>query len=190
MKMKNQLIIYVASAVVLCIVVFIMYSYKGEKEAIKPDRTEEILSSIRAMKTWEFLAVTREETIKREYNDLWGIGSKKQMRHVYTGRLKFGIDIDELPANCLKCHGDTAEITLPKIKLLSKDFIISDREEFNNGNFDDESFKIWRQKAAKKMLANCDNAETHRQARQNGEIAVRDFIRKFGYTTVKVSYNG
>ena len=84
------------------------------------DMTPTQIQSIKAIGEWEFLSVSAEELVDTVRK---GFIRNDELARIYYGTLRLGVNIRQVPADWIESRGDTIIMTLPKVKLLDKDFI-------------------------------------------------------------------
>ena len=84
------------------------------------DLTPQQIRKIEEIGEWEFLTVQQEvvtDTLRK------GLFSDDRLVSIYTGTLRFGIDLRLTSPDWITSHADTVFLKLPKVRLLDRRFI-------------------------------------------------------------------
>ena len=90
----------------------------------------------------------------------------------------------------MQVHGDTIEVALPPVGLLSERFIDEARTRafFESGTWDARAKEQMYRKAARQMRRRCLTPSNIEQARENGREQMTALFRTFGFSTVEVKF--
>ena len=157
----------------------------GASETI--DITPTQIQSIEAIGEWEFLSVSNEELVDTVRK---GLFSNDELVRIYYGTLRLGVNMHQASPRWLTVEGDTVRAMLPKVGLLSKDFIDEARTKsfFESGKWKPEDKEALYQKAYRQMKAHCLTKENLQAAEANGEEQMRNMMRSMGYKNIKITW--
>ena len=194
--MKRTTQLKIGAAIVACIVVVAgsLWTCKAVEETevgIEVDNriniTPEQIESIKAIGEWEFLSIANEElvdTIRK------GFFSDDHLVRIYYGTVRLGINMHQVEPGWIKTAGDTISVTLPKIGLLSRDFIDEARTKsfHESGRWKPADREALYQKAYRQMLKHCMTKENIALARQNGEAQFQRMMKVMGFEHVTIQW--
>ena len=181
----------IAAIIVIMVVRCTIRSIKESTVGIVVDEginvTPEQIESIKAIGEWEFLSVADEELVDTTRR---GIFSDDHLVRIYYGTVRLGVNMHQVKPNWIQVQGDSISVILPKVGLLSRDFI----DEALTKNFHETGY--WRPadrealywKAHRQMLKHCLTPENLRNARDNGEMQFRRMMKAMGFDHVSVNY--
>jgi hypothetical protein len=149
------------------------------------DITPQQVESIKAIGEWEFLSVADEELVDTTRK---GIFSDDHLVRIYYGTVRLGINLQQTSPGWLKVEGDSVTATLPKVGLLTRDFIDEARTKsfHESGRWSAADREKLYKKAYRQMLSHCLTNDNLRQARENGEVQFRRMMRAMGYERVGI----
>ena len=147
--------------------------------------TPEQIESIKAIGEWEFLSVADEElvdTVRR------GFFSDDHLVRIYYGTVRLGVNLHQVEPGWIAVSGDSITVTLPKVGLLSRDFIDEARTKnfHESGRWKAADREALYKKAHRQMLKHCLTPENLRNARENGEVQFRRMMKTMGYEHVNI----
>ena len=147
--------------------------------------TPEQIESIKAIGQWEFLSVSDEQMVDTVRK---GFFSDDQLVRIYYGTVRLGIDLQRVDSGWISTHGDSIEVTLPRITLLDRDFIDEARTKsfHESGRWKPRDREALYQRARRKMLAHCMTPQNMETARKNGEAQFRQMMRSMGFEHVAI----
>ena len=151
------------------------------------DLTPERIEQVKAIGQWEFLAVADEElidTIRR------GFFSDDHLVRIYYGTVRLGINMHQVKPGWIQTQGDSISVTLPKVGLLSRDFIDEARTKtfHESGRWKPADREALYWKAHRQMLKHCLTQENLRNAGINGEAQFRRMMKALGFDHVSISF--
>lgn len=154
-------------------------------ESISPTPTQ--IESIRVIGEWEFLSVSNEELVDTVRKGLFGTD---QLVRIYYGTVRLGFDMRQASPHWLSVSGDTVTAVLPRVGLLSKDFIDEARTRafYESGQWTPADREALYRKAYRQMLARCVTPANLKTARDNAEAQFSQMFRAMGYTTVNIRF--
>ena len=157
----------------------------GSNDKIEPTPTQ--IQSIRDIGEWEFLSISAEEMVDTVRK---GFFSDDELVRIYYGTLRLGIDMHQLRDDAITVHGDTIEVTLPKVRLLDDDFIDEARTKsfYESGKWDNAAREALYQKARRQMLRTNLTKENVKTAEVNAEIQVSNLFKSLGYKNVVLHF--
>jgi|GEM_PF-78825 len=189
---KRTMLLILLAAVV---VAWLMFNKSCESSPVSVDierndtidNTTQIITSMRAIGEWEFLAISDEElvdTIRK------GIFSDDELVRIYYGTVRLGTDFSKISEDAIKLQGDSIAVTVPKIKLLDKEFIDEARTEsfFEKGSWSDKDKGKLYYKAHKMMKNRCLTKENVNAAYDNGRQQIENFFRSMGFNHVEIEF--
>ena len=194
MKKTTQLKIGAAIVACIAVVVCFLWTCKAVEETEvgievdnRIDITPEQIESIKAIGEWEFLSIANEElvdTIRK------GLFSDDHLVRIYYGTVRLGINMHQVEPGWIKTEGDSISVTLPKIGLLSRDFIDEARTKsfHESGRWKPADREALYQKAYRQMLKHSMTKENINQARQNGEVQFQRMMKAMGFEHVTIRW--
>lgn len=149
--------------------------------------TPQQIRSIENIGEWEFLTVSTEEMIDTLRK---GILKDDRLVRIYTGTLRLGINLKEVQAGWLVTRGDTADVTLPPVRLLDRHFIDEGRTRsfYESGRWDGEALEQMYRKAQRAMLRRGLTPRNLQQAEQNARQQMESLFRSFGFGAVNITF--
>lgn len=189
-KIKYSLVAIAAIAVVL-VLSWLFNSVKETEVSVEVDDriniTPEQIESIKAIGEWEFLSIADEEIIDTVRK---GFFSDDHLVRIYYGTVRLGINMHQVKPGWIEASDDSIAVTLPKIGLLSRDFIDEARTKsfHESGRWKAEDRERLYEKAYQKMLRRCMTPENIQSARQNGEEQFRQMMKSMGYSHVLIRW--
>lgn len=183
-----HIIIGIVVVVALLVVVFWAkgtfkdnYIELGSNEQI--DSTPTQIQSIRDIGEWEFLSISAEEMVDTVRK---GFFSDDELVRIYYGTLRLGIDMQQLADEAFIVHGDSVEVTLPKVGLLDQDFIDEAKTKsfYESGKWSPKDHEALYRKAQSQMLQHCLTPENLTAAQTNAESQLRNLFTQLGYKNV------
>lgn len=189
-NIKYSLVAIAVIAVIL-VVVWLLNSIKQTEVSVEVDDriniTPEQIESIKAIGEWEFLSIADEELIDTVRK---GFFSDDHLVRIYYGTVRLGINMHQVKQGWIEASGDSIAVTLPKISLLSRDFIDEARTKsfHESGRWKAEDRERLYKKAYQKMLRRCMTPENIQSAQQNGETQFRHMMKSMGYSHVLIRW--
>ena len=154
-------------------------------EGINP--TPEQIESIKAIGEWEFLSVADEELVDTTRS---GLFTDDHLVRIYYGTVRLGVNMHQVKPNWIQAQGDSISVMLPKVGLLSRDFIDEARtknfHESGRWKATDREALYW--KAHRQMLQHCLTPGNVRIARENGEAQFRRMMKAMGFDHVSITF--
>ena len=151
------------------------------------DMTPTQIQSIKAIGEWEFLSVSAEELVDTVRK---GFIRNDELARIYYGTLRLGVNIRQVPAVWIESRGDTIIMTLPKVKLLDKDFIDEARTKpfYESGTWRPADHEILYKKAYRMMTQHCLTKENLQAAEENGRQQFTSLLKSMGYKNVSIKF--
>lgn len=183
-----HIIIGIVVVVALLVVVFWAkstfkdnYIELGSNEQIDPTPTQ--IQSIRDIGEWEFLSISAEEMVDTVRK---GFFSDDELVRIYYGTLRLGIDMQQLADEAFIVHGDSVEVTLPKVGLLDQDFIDEAKTKsfYESGRWSPQAHQALYKKAQSQMLRHSLTNDNINAAQTNAEAQFRNLMLSLGYKNV------
>ena len=191
--MKHDKIVLGAVVVIAVIAMFFWvksafkdnYLELATNEQIDPTPTQ--IQSIRAIGEWEFLSISAEEMVDTVRK---GFFSDDELVRIYYGTLRLGINMQSLSDDAMVIHGDTLQVTLPKVSLLDKDFIDESKTKpfYESGKWSPQAHQALYQKAHRQMLRHCLTPENLQAAQTNAESQLQNLFTQLGYKNVTLHF--
>ena len=152
----------------------------GASETI--DITPTQIQSIEAIGEWEFLSVSNEELVDTVRK---GLFSNDELVRIYYGTLRLGVNMHQASP---RWH--TVRAMLPKVGLLSKDFIDEARTKsfFESGKWTAKDREAMYRKAYRQMLHRCLTPANIKTAQDNAEAQFTKMLKAMGYKNVIVEF--
>lgn len=181
----------IAAIAVILVVVWLFNSVRQTEVSVEVDDriniTPEQIESIKAIGEWEFLAIADEEMIDTVRK---GFFSDDHLVRIYYGTVRLGINMHQVKQGWIEASGDSIAVTLPKIGLLSRDFIDEARTKsfHESGRWKADDREQLYKRAYRKMLSRCLTPENIESARQNGESQFRQMMQAMGYSHVLIRW--
>ncbi len=191
--MKHYKIVLGAVVVIAVIAMFFWvksafkdnYLELATNEQIDPTPTQ--IQSIRAIGEWEFLSISAEEMVDTVRK---GFFSDDELVRIYYGTLRLGINMQSLSDDAMVIHGDTLQVTLPKVGLLDNDFIDESKTKpfYESGKWSPQAHQALYQKAHRQMLHHCLTPENLQAAQTNAESQLQNLFTQLGYKTITLHF--
>ena len=191
--MKHYKIVLGAVVVIAVIAMFFWvksafkdnYLELATNEQIDPTPTQ--IQSIRAIGEWEFLSISAEEMVDTVRK---GFFSDDELVRIYYGTLRLGINMQSLSDDAMAIHGDTLQVTLPKVGLLDNDFIDESKTKpfYESGKWSPQAHQALYQKAHRQMLHHCLTPENLQAAQTNAESQLQNLFTQLGYKNVTLHF--
>jgi len=187
----NSTLKLIVAALVLLVVVWTMLSPKKAAVEVTVDQsinlTPEQIQSIRDIGEWELLSVSDEEMIDTVSKG-WIKDSK--LARIYYGTLRFGIDLKSAKEGWMQTKGDTVVVTLPKVKLLDRDFIDEARTKsfYESGRWTNQDRQTLYSRAHQQMLAHCYTEKNLQEAEENAVRQMKKILAGMGFDKVEVLF--
>ena len=140
------------------------------------DLTPTQIRSIERIGEWEFLAIADEEmidTVRRRF-----FGRDDRLVRIYKGTLRLGIDLSECQEGWVLAHGDTVTATLPRVRLLSEQFIDEAR---TRGFYESGDWSAVAKEAMYDRAALAMKPANMRKAEDNAREQLTSLFRSFGF---------
>ena len=153
----------------------------------KIDRTPEVVESLKSIGQWEFLSVSDEEMVDTVRKSFWG---DDHLVRIYYGTLRLGIDMSKVGDEWVKAHGDTVQVTLPRITLLDENFIdeAKTRSFHENGKWTDNDRKLMLKKAHRMMKSRCLTQSNIKSAEENALRQFHMMMKNFGFNEISIKF--
>lgn len=151
------------------------------------DLTPQQIRKIEEIGEWEFLAVQQEvvtDTVRK------GIFTDDRLVSIYTGTLRFGVDLRLTAPDWITSRSDTVFLKLPKIRLLDRRFIDEARTRvfYESGKWSNKARQQQYYKAYNQMLRNSMTPENMKQAESYAREAFRSLFESMGFKAVIISF--
>lgn len=190
--MGNKIKIIIGGAILVVVIVLFFWVKSAMKdnyislsssEAIEPTPTQ--IQSIKDIGEWEFLSVSAEEMVDTVRK---GFISDDELVRIYYGTLRLGIDMQKMEPGWIVTKGDSLEMTLPKVRLLDKDFIDEAKTKsfYESGKWSPKDRETLYQKAYRQMIQHCLTKENLEAAQSNGEAQMRNMMQQLGYKNITI----
>lgn len=190
--MGNKIKIIIGGVILVVVIVLFFWVKSAMKdnyislsssEAIEPTPTQ--IQSIKDIGEWEFLSVSAEEMVDTVRK---GFISDDELVRIYYGTLRLGIDMQKMEPGWIVTKGDSLEMTLPKVRLLDKDFIDEAKTKsfYESGKWSPKDREALYQKAYQQMIQHCLTKENLEAAQSNGEAQMRNMMQQLGYKNITI----
>jgi len=190
--MGNKIKIIIGGVILVVVIVLFFWVKSAMKdnyislsssEAIEPTPTQ--IQSIKDIGEWEFLSVSAEEMVDTVRK---GFISDDELVRIYYGTLRLGIDMQKMEPGWIVTKGDSLEMTLPKVRLLDKDFIDEAKTKsfYESGKWSPKDRETLYQKAYRQMIQHCLTKENLEAAQSNGEAQMRNMMQQLGYKNITI----
>jgi hypothetical protein len=190
--MGNKIKIIIGGVILVVVIVLFSWVKSAMKdnyislsssEAIEPTPTQ--IQSIKDIGEWEFLSVSAEEMVDTVRK---GFISDDELVRIYYGTLRLGIDMQKMEPGWIVTKGDSLEMTLPKVRLLDKDFIDEAKTKsfYESGKWSLKDREALYQKAYRQMIQHCLTKENLEAAQSNGEAQMRNMMQQLGYKNITI----
>ena len=119
-----------------------------------------------------------------------GFFSDDRLTRIYYGTMRLGVNLKQVEPGWIVARGDTIDITLPPIGLLDRDFIDEARTRsfFESGKWMPKDREAMLQRAYHRMLRRGLTPQNLQNAKENGDIQVRQVLQSMGFQQVKIQY--
>ncbi|MDY3943615.1 MAG: DUF4230 domain-containing protein [Alloprevotella sp.] len=136
---------------------------------------------------WEFLSISTEELVENRRKHLTG---DDVLACIYRGRLRIGTDLRQISPEDIVANGDTLHLRLPKVHLLSPNFIDEAQTKVfhETGQWEAQEKKALYEKARRQMMATSLTPENLTLAQKNGETQMLRFFAPFGFKAVRIEW--
>jgi len=153
----------------------------------KIDVTPSMITSVKAIGQWEFLAIRDEEMIDTIRK---GWFKDDELMRIYYGTLRLGIDLAKTRDGWIRAEADSVVVTVPDIQLLDEAFIDEARTRsfFEQGDWSETDKGKLYYIADKRMRARCLTTENIKTARANGEEQIKNLFKSVGFKKVRVRF--
>ena len=151
------------------------------------DETPQVVTAIRQVGQWEFLAVAQEELVDTTRR---GLFSDDHLARIYYGTMRLGVDLHQCEPGWLTVVGDSLSITLPGITLLDRDFIDETRTQsfYESGRWSAADREALFRRAHSRMMARGMAPHNMQTARQQAEAQFRQLFMQLGYARVGIVF--
>lgn len=151
------------------------------------DITPEQIQHIKEIGEWEFLSISDEEMVDTIRH---GFFSDDRLTRIYYGTMRLGVNLKQVEPGWIVARGDTINITLPPIELLDRDFIDEARTRsfFESGRWMPKDREAMLRRAYQRMLRRGLTPQNMQNAKENGDIQVRQVLQSMGFKQVKIQY--
>lgn len=140
------------------------------------DDTPTVVTRVREIGQWEFLAVNDEELIDTVRK---GFFSDDELVRIYYGTLRLGIDFSQCTDEWVIREGDSIRIDLPQVKLLDENFLDEARTKsfFEKGKWTNADRQAMAGRARAAMRRRCLTQENMDRAQHNAEQEINRFVK-------------
>lgn len=140
------------------------------------DNTPTLVTQMKEIGQWEFLAISDEElidTIRR------GFFSNDELVRIYYGTLRLGIDFTLCDESWITREVDSIRVTLPPVQLLDENFLDEARTTsfMESGKWSNADRQALADRARQAMRHRCLTKENLDLAQRNAEQQIDAFIR-------------
>lgn len=151
------------------------------------DVTAEEIRAVRNIGEFEFLRVETEELAELTET---GVLRDKQIARIYTGTLRIGFNLSDVPDNWFEARGDTAVLNVPRLRLLDSNFIDETRTRplYEKGSWNSESYELLYKQARRKMIDRVLTPARFRTARQSATEQLSRIFLDLGFNNVIINY--
>lgn len=182
-KLRNKFIVFLIVAGLIAIGIgFVWLRNVTEDDHLsfglssdKIDDTPMIVTKIKNIGEWEFLAVSDEEFVDTVRK---GIFFDDKLARIYYGTLRIGIDFSLCNEEWLKKDGDSIRVLLPPVKLLDENFLdeANTKPFYEKGNWSNEDRRKLTERAKAAMRARCLTKENMQRAQKEAERHISRFV--------------
>ncbi len=151
------------------------------------DVSPEEIRAVRNIGEFEFLRVETEELAELTET---GVLRDKQIARIYSGTLRIGFNLSDVPDNWFEARGDTAVLNVPRLRLLDSNFIDETRTRplYEKGTWRPEAYETLYKQARKKMIDRVLTPARFRSARQNATEKLSRIFLDLGFNNVIINY--
>ena len=98
--------------------------------------------------------------------------------------------MQSLSDDAMVIHGDTLQVTLPKVGLLDNDFIDESKTKpfYESGKWSPQTHQALYQKAHRQMLHHCLTPENLQAAQTNAQSQLQNLFHSLGYKNVTLHF--
>lgn len=173
----------------------------GLKKAFTPkpltiDKTTNVIEKIRKIGEFTTLCYYEELVICEKRTDTTGrsfwtgdaITTENEIVLIGKGRIRAGFDLKKITEQDMFVHGDTLDISLPKVEIF--DIIMNPSDfttEYEEGTWSHEATTQIKVKAKQKLEENANKYGLLEKAEANGKKRLKSFFNVFGYNTVNIT---
>lgn len=141
------------------------------------DNTASVVTQMKEIGQWEFLAISDEElidTIRR------GFFSDDELVRIYYGTLRIGIDFSLCDDSWITRDGDSIRVTLPPVRLLDENFLDEARTTsfMESGTWSNADRQDLADRARIAMRRRCLTKENLDLAQRNAEQQINSFVAR------------
>ena len=185
--------VVIALALVAFILVFwwLVFADKDNYVSMEADDginvTPEQIQSIKDIGEWEFLSISDEELVDTVRSSFL---SKDHMVRIYYGTLRLGINMHDVKPGWMAVSGDTVRLSLPRVRLLDRDFIDEARTKafYESGKWRGRDLELLYQKAHRMMMAHCLTPENLKTAEDNADAQFRRMMKAMGFNHIEIKF--
>ena len=181
----------VIAVLLLLVFLWIRSATKGDHLDFGTDNEIDVtptqITSIKAIGEWEFLSISAEELVDTLRK---GIFSNDELARIYYGTLRLGVNMHQTRPGWIKTTGDSVTVTLPKIRLLDKDFIDEARTKsfYESGKWSTSDREAMYRKAHRQMMRHCLTKENLQAAEANGREQFERMMQAMGFAHVNIIF--
>ena len=183
----------VAAVAVAAVAVVLTLTYLGRDTSAtlgsdeKIDPTPTLVSSMKSIGQWEFMAIADEEIVDTVRH---GFFSDDELVRIYYGTLRIGVDLSQASDSWVERDGDSVTVTLPPVKLLDPDFIDEGRTKsfFESGTWSNADRAALYDRARRAMIARCVTPANLRAAEQNAAGQMSRLMLSLGFKKAGVRF--
>lgn len=190
MKWNIKYSLYVAVAVLALILgIWLIFSVKKTEVSVDVDQkiniTPEQIESIKAIGEWEFLSINDEELVDTTRKRLL---ADDELVRIYYGTLRLGVDMRQVS---ITARGDTVVVAMPRVRLLSDDFIDEARTQafYESGKWSPREREALYQKAKRQMKRHALTPQNLQSAQDNGDAQLRRVMKAMGYNNINIIWS-
>ena len=147
--------------------------------------TPEQIESIKAIGEWEFLSINDEELVDTTRKRLL---ADDELVRIYYGTLRLGVDMRQVS---ITARGDTVVVAMPRVRLLSDDFIDEARTQafYESGKWSPREREALYQKAKRQMKRHALTPQNLQSAQDNGDAQLRQVMKAMGYNNINIIWS-
>ena len=189
----TQLTLYTAVALlVVAMVWWLLFAPKTTEAELAPssaqiDVTPQLVTQVKEIGQWEFLAVAQEELVDTTRR---GLLSDDHLARIYYGTLRLGIDLHRTRPGWLKVSGDSLVVVLPDVSLLDNDFIdeACTQSFYESGRWSAADREALYRRAYRRMLQRGLSPHNMATCRQHAEAQFRLLFAQLGYPRCSIRF--
>jgi len=184
--MKKASIIFISIGIIAVIAFFVSMKRCTSEITIESNEnitpTPNIITEVKKMGKWEFLAVKIEELV----DTTKGVFFKDQLSAIYTGTLRYGIDCSQADDNWFTRQVDTVIVWMPKVTLLDDYFLdeAATKTVFESGTITSEDRRDLRERAIKRILTKSEKAGYRAEAQDDAKTHISIFLTQLGIKNI------